>query len=189
MAAHQALPSLGFSRQEHWSGLPFLSPMNESEKWKWSRSVMSDSSRPHGLQHARIPCPSSTRRACSNSCPLSQWCHPTISSFVVPFSSCLQFSPALESFKMSQFFTLGGQIIGVSASTSVLPSSSSFYVPYPRLFLDTNLKPVFCPLPLCPNASHSQFNTGYVQALWNSRWEVSLYMKSFPDLLYSSVNF
>ena len=55
-------------------------------------------------------------------------------------------------------------------------------MPYPKLFLDSNLKPVFCPLPLCPSASHSQFNTGYVEALWNSRWEVSLLMKSFPDL-------
>ena len=70
-AAHQAPPSLGFSRQEHWSGLPFLSPMHESEKWKWSRSVVSDSLHPHGLQHARLPCPSPSPGACPNSCPLS----------------------------------------------------------------------------------------------------------------------
>ena len=83
-------------------------------------SVASDSLWPHGLQHARLPCPSSTLRACSNSCPLSQWCHPTISSFVAPYSSCLQSFPASGSFQMSQFFSSGGQSIGVSASASVL---------------------------------------------------------------------
>ena len=82
---------------------------------------MSDSLWPHGLQHARPPCPSPTPRVYSNSCPLSQWCHPTISSFVIPFSSCLQSLPASGSFQMSQFFTSGGQSIGVSASASVHP--------------------------------------------------------------------
>ena len=76
--------------------------------------------RPHGLQHARLPCPSPTPGAYSNSCPLSQWCHPTISSSVIPFS-CLQSFPASGSFPVIQFFASGGQIIGVSASTSVLP--------------------------------------------------------------------
>ena len=75
---------------------------------------------PHGLQHARPPCPSPIPRAYSNSCPLSRWCHPTISSSVVPFSH-LQYFPAAGSFPMSQFFTSGGQSIGVSASASVLP--------------------------------------------------------------------
>ena len=75
---------------------------------QFSRSVMSDSLRPHGLQHARPPCPSSTPRVYSNSCPLSRWCYPTISSSVVPFSSCLQSFPASGSFQMSQF-TSGGQ--------------------------------------------------------------------------------
>ena len=84
-------------------------------------SVVSDSLRPHGLHHIRLPCPSPTPRACSNSCPLSWWCHPTISSSVVPFSSCLQFFPWLGSFPMSQFFTSGGQSTGVSATASVLP--------------------------------------------------------------------
>ena len=88
---------------------------------QFSRSVVSDSLRPHGLQHARLPCPSPTPRACSNSCPLSQWCYPTISSSVVPFSSCLQFFPSLGSFPMSQFFTSDGRSIGVSASASVFP--------------------------------------------------------------------
>ena len=88
---------------------------------QFSHSVLSDSFWPHGLQHARLPCPSPTPGANSNSCPSSQWCHPTISSSVVCFSSCLQSFPASGSFPMSQFFTSGGQSIGVSASASVLP--------------------------------------------------------------------
>ena len=82
---------------------------------------MSDSLPPHGLQHARPPCPSPTPGACSNSCPLSRWCHPTISSSVSPFSSHLQSFPASGSSQMSQLFTSGGQSIGGSASASVLP--------------------------------------------------------------------
>ena len=88
---------------------------------QFSRSVMSDSWRPHILQHARLPCPSPIPGAYSNSCPLSQWCHPTISPSVIPFSSRFQPFPALGSFQMSQFFTSGGQSIGVPASASVLP--------------------------------------------------------------------
>ena len=170
MAAHQAPPFLGFSRQEHWSGLPFPSPMHESEKWKWSCSVMSDPQRPHGLQptrlllpwdflgnstrvrchcllrwwlldskysvpswvssgltglhsvqfsysvvsdslwpqglqQARPPCSSPTPGVYPNSCPLSGWYHPTISSSVVPFSSRLQSFPVSGSFPLSQLFT------------------------------------------------------------------------------------
>ena len=75
----------------------------------FSHSVMFDSLQLHGLQHARLPCLSPTPRACSNSCSLSRWCHPTISSSVVPFSSCLQSFPASGSFLMSQLFALGGQ--------------------------------------------------------------------------------
>ena len=89
------------------------------ESVQFSCSVVSDSLWPHGLQHARIPCPSPTPRAYSNSCPSSCWCHPTISSSVIPFS-CLQSFPASGSFPMSQFFTSGGQSIGISASASVL---------------------------------------------------------------------
>ena len=85
-----------------------------------SHSVMSDSLQPHGLQHARLPCPSPTPGACSNSCPLCQWCNPTFLSSVVPFSSCLQSFPASGSFPMSQFFPLGGQSIEVSAWATVL---------------------------------------------------------------------
>ena len=88
---------------------------------QFSRSVMSDSLWPHILQYTRPPCPSPTPRVYSNSCPWSQWCHPTISSSIVPFSSCLQSFPAAGSFPMSQLFAWGGQSIGVSASTSVLP--------------------------------------------------------------------
>ena len=84
---------------------------------------------PHGLQHTRLPCPSPTPRTYSNSCPLSQWCHPTISSSVVPFSSCLLFFPATESFQMSQLFTSGGQSIGVSALASVLPMNTQDWYP------------------------------------------------------------
>ena len=95
----------------------------------FSLSVMSDSWQPHGLQHVRPPCPSPTPRVYSNSCPLRQWCHPTISSSVVPFSSCLQSFPASGSFQMTQFFALGGQSIGVSAATSVLPMNTQDWSP------------------------------------------------------------
>ena len=88
---------------------------------QFSHSAISDSLWLHGLQHASLPCPSSTPRAYSNSCPSSWWCHPTISSSVVPFSSCLHSFPASGSFPVSQFFTSGDQSIGVSASASVLP--------------------------------------------------------------------
>ena len=90
---------------------------------------MSDSLQPHGLQHARLPCPSPTPRVYSNSCPLSQWCHPKISFFVIPLSSRLQSFPASGSFPMSQFFASGGQIIGVSASASVLPVNIQGWFP------------------------------------------------------------
>ena len=90
---------------------------------------MSDSLRPHGLQHARLPCPSPTLGACSNSLPSNQWCHPTISSSVFPFSSCLQSFPASRSYPMSQFFKSGGQSIAVSASASVLPVNIKDWFP------------------------------------------------------------
>ena len=96
---------------------------------QFSRSVVSDSLWPHEPQHARPPCPSPTPKVHSDSCPLSQWCHPAISSSVVPFSSCPQSFPASGSFQMSQFFTSGGQSIGVSASTSVLPMNTQDWSP------------------------------------------------------------
>ena len=85
----------------------------QSSSVQFSRSVASDSLRPHGLQHTRLPCPSPTPGVYSNSCPLSRWCHPTISSSVVPFSSCLQSFPAPGSFQMCQFFASGDQSIRV----------------------------------------------------------------------------
>ena len=95
---------------------------------QFSCSVMSDSLQPHELQHARPPCPSPTPRVYPNSCPLSRWCHLAISS-VVPFSFCLQSFPTSGSFQMSQLFASGGQNIGVSASTSVLPMNTQDWFP------------------------------------------------------------
>ena len=92
-------------------------------------SVMSDSLQPHELQHTRLPCPSPTPRACSNSCPLSWWCQPTISSSVILFSSCFQSCPASGSFPVSQFFASGRQRIGASASASGLPMNTQDWFP------------------------------------------------------------
>ena len=96
---------------------------------QFSRSVVSDSLWPHESQHARPPCPSPTPGVHTNSCALSRWCHPTISSSVVPFSSCPQSLPASWSFPMSQLFTWGGQSIGVSAPASVLPMNLQDWSP------------------------------------------------------------
>ena len=96
---------------------------------QFSHSVVSDSLRPHELQHARPPCPSPTPRVHKNPCPLSRWCHPTISSSVVPFSYCLQSFPASRSFQMSQLFVSGGQNIGAPASTSILPMNTQGWSP------------------------------------------------------------
>ena len=101
----------------------------DSSVSQFTHSVVSDSLWLHGLEHARPPCPSPTPGTCSNSCLLSQWCHPTISSSVVPFSSCLQLFPASGSFPASQFFTSGGQSIGASASASVLPMNIQDWFP------------------------------------------------------------
>ena len=102
---------------ESQTGLKWLS----MDTVQFSHSVKSDSLRPHGLQHVRPPCPSQTTGVYPNSCPLSRWCHPTISSSVIPFSYQLQSFPEAGSFQMNQFFEWGGQSIGVSASTSALP--------------------------------------------------------------------
>ena len=102
---------------------------NQFSSVKFSRSVVSDSLRPHEPQHARPLCPSPTSRVYSNSCPLSWWCHSTILSSVIPFFFHLQSSPASGSFQMSQFFTLCGQSIGVSASASVLPMNIQDWFP------------------------------------------------------------
>ena len=96
---------------------------------QFSRSVVSSSLQPHEPQHAKPPCPSPTPGVHPNPCPLSQWCHPTISSSVIPFSSCLQLFPASDSFHMSQLFASGGQSIGVSALASVLPMNTQDWSP------------------------------------------------------------
>ena len=96
---------------------------------QFSRSVVSDSLWPHEPQSTRHPCPSPTSRFHPNPCPLSRWCHPTISSSVIPFCSCTQSFPASGSFQMSQLFVSGGQCIGVSASTSVLPVNTQDWSP------------------------------------------------------------
>ena len=96
---------------------------------QFSRAVVSDSLRPHEPQHARPPCSSPTPGVHPNPCPLSRWCHPIISSFVIPFSSCPQSFPASGSFQMSQLFASGGQSIGVSASTPVLPLNTQDWSP------------------------------------------------------------
>ena len=101
----------------------FLQPV------QFSHSVVSDSLQPHGLQHARLSWSSLFPGVCSNSCPLSRWCRPTISSSVIPFSSCLQSFPASGSFPMSQLFTSGGQSIGASALASVLPTNIQDWFP------------------------------------------------------------
>ena len=120
---------------------------------QFSHSVMSSSLRSHESQHARPPCPSPTPGVYSNSCPLSWWCQPIILSSVVPFSSCLQSFLASGSFQMSQLFTSGGQNIGISASTSVLPMNTQDWSPLgwtgwmslqskglSRVFLNTTVK-------------------------------------------------
>ena len=96
---------------------------------QFSLSVVSNSLWPQGLQHVRLPCPSLTPGDYSNSCPKSRWCHPIISSSVIPFSSCLQSFTASGSFRMSQFFASGGQSIEVSASASVIPMNIQYSFP------------------------------------------------------------
>ena len=120
----------------------------------FSCSVVSDSLWPHGLQHARLPCPSPSPRACSNSCPWSWWCHPTISSSAAPFSSCLQSFPASGAFLMSQLFVSGGQSIGASAS--VLPMNIQDWFPL-------GLTVLFCLNSLFPPTIWH-----LLQSLWNS---------------------
>ena len=98
-----------------------LSDTSDLCSFLFGRSVVSNSLRPHGLQHNMLPCPSPTPRVWANSCPLNRWCHPTISSSFVPFSSCPRSFPASRSFPMGRLFTSGGQSTGASASASVLP--------------------------------------------------------------------
>ena len=107
---------------------------------QFSHSVMSDFLRPHGLQHSRLPCPSPTPRARSNSCPSSRWCHPTISSPVIPFFSFLQSFTASRSFLVSQLFVSGGQSIGASAPSSEYSGLVSFRMDWFDLAVQGTLK-------------------------------------------------
>ena len=123
MAAHQVSPSLRFSRQEYWSGLPFPSPVHKSEVAQWCPTLHDpmDYSLPgcsvHGISQARVPewvaiaFSAPSPRACSNSCPLSQWFHPTVSFSVVHFSSCIQSCSASGSFLIRQLFASGGWVL------------------------------------------------------------------------------
>ena len=120
-ACEKWIISCHINKQGCHSDQPFL--------FLFSHSVRSNSLWPHGLQNTRLPCPSQYPGACSNSCPLSQWCHPTISSSVVHFSFCLESFPASGSFPMSQFFTSGGQSIGASAAVSALPKNIYYWFP------------------------------------------------------------
>ena len=114
-----------------FSHLKMFHQNSANDSVQFSHSVVSDSLRPCGLQHARLPCPSPAPDACWNSCPSSRWCHPTISSSVVPFTSCLQSFPASGSFPMSQFFASGGQNIGKLSEKKVKVKSIS----HVRLFV------------------------------------------------------
>ena len=149
------------TEEEIWSSVLFK--RHPFSSVQFSRSVMSDSLRPHESQHTRLPYPSSTPGVHSDSYPSSQWCHPAISSSVVPFSSCPQSLPASESFPMSQLFASGGQSTGVSASTSVLPMNTQDWSPLgwtgwislqskglSRVFSNTTVQKHHLP----PNASH-----------------------------------
>ena len=121
--------SLAYSEIRRWNHASILKPIFQFSSVQFTHSAVSNSLWLHGLQNARLPCPSPIPRACSNPHPLSQWCHPTISSSLVPFSSCLQSFPASGSFPMSGLFTSGSQSIGASASASVLPMNIQDWFP------------------------------------------------------------
>ena len=120
---------INFQRNANQHHSEILLHTHQDSSVQFSCSVVSDSLRPHELQHARHPCPSPTPGVQSDSRPSRQWCHPAISSSVISFSSCPQFLPASESFLMSQLFTWGGQSTGVSALASVLPKKSQGWSP------------------------------------------------------------
>ena len=137
---------------------------------QFSHSVVSDSLQPHESQHARPPCPSPTPGVHPNSRPLSRWCHPAISSSVVPFSSCTQYLPASESFPMSQLFTWGGQSTGVSALASVLPMNTQDWSPCsPRDSQESSPTPQF----KSSNSSVLSFLYGHLHiwGYWYFSWQ------------------
>ena len=144
-----------------------------------SSSVVSNSLQLYELKHTKLPCPSLSPRVCSNSCPLSQWCHPTVSSSVAPCSSCLQSFPASEIFPMSWLFTSGGQNIGASASAAVLLMNNQSWFPllltglisllskgFSRVFSNTTVQKhqLFCTQP--SQWSNSQIHTWLLEKLW-----------------------
>ena len=133
-AYHNALSHDSQARIELWSSTKSIHSLSHL---LFSHSIVSNSLWPHGLQHARLPCPAPIPGACSNACPSSQWCHPTISPSVIPFS-CLQSFPESGSFPMSQFFASGSQNIGASASASVLPVFHIAEILYPFLLTSVN---------------------------------------------------
>ena len=160
---------------------------------QFSCSLMLDSLQPHGLQNARFPCPSPIPGACSNSCPSSPWYHPTISSSVIPFSSCFQSFPASESFLMSWHFTSGGQSIGVSASASIFPMNIQNWFPLgltgwnslqskglSRIFSNTTVQKH--QLSLMFQLSHPYMTTGKTTAFdlyWQSNVSASIMLSRF----------
>ena len=134
-------PSNFFCKKTEMNSLALIDIQFSSVQF--SCSVVSDSLQPHELQHTRPPCPSPTPRVHSDSCPSSPWCHPAISSSVVPFSSCPQSLPASESFPMSQLFTWGGQSTGVSAIASFLPKNTQGWSCSPRDSQESSPTPQF----------------------------------------------
>ena len=134
----------------------------------FSPLVVPDSLWPYGLQHARLPCPSLSPGVCSNLCPLSGWRHPTISSSVVPFSSCPQSFPASESFQMNQLFTSGGQSIGVSASASVLPATIHGWFPLGLTGLISLLSKWLSRVFFCSTAVQKHQFFGAQPSLWST---------------------
>ena len=134
---------------------------------------MSNSLWPHGLQHARLPCPSPTPGAYSISCPTSGWCHPTISSSVIPFSSCLQSFPASGSFPMSRLFISGGQSIGASASASVLPMNIQGWFPSGLTGLISLQSKGLLQLLQDSSSSLLQHYSSKASILWHSAFQLS----------------
>ena len=148
----------------------------------FSHSVMSDSLQPHGLQHARLPCPSAFPGVCSHSCPLNRWCHPTISSSVVPFSSCLQSFPASGSFPMSQLFASSGRHIGASPSViSFFPMNIQGWFPLGLTglisFFSKGLSRVFSSIKVRKHqffsARPSLWSNSHIHMTWNVKTLIS----------------
>ena len=148
----------------------------------FSPSVVYDSLQPCGLQHTRLPCPSPSPRTCSNSCPLSRWCPPTILSSLIPLYSCLQSFPASESFPVSWLFTSGGQSIGISASASVLPTNIQNWFPLVLTGLISLLSKGLSRVSSKPQLEKHQF-FGTQLSLWsNSHIHTWLLEKPWPWL-------